>query len=132
MEVYFVEKERNDPFGSDIFLCGTENHPLSKSMVDHDQKRVKACGQGKVGNEVTGDLLEGSGCRRADGGERSNSGMGVGLVLLAGCTAFDVFTNVGGEAGPPEFGCDELASFQVPGVAGGVVIMATLENGLAE
>ena len=58
-EVYFVEKECSDPFGSDVFLRGTENHPLSKPMVNHNQKRVKACRWGEVSNKVTRDLLEG-------------------------------------------------------------------------
>ena len=43
-EVYFVEKEGGDTFGSDIFLSRTENHPLSKPMVDHDQKGIKTGG----------------------------------------------------------------------------------------
>jgi len=32
--------------------------------------------------------------------------MGVGFVLLAHSTAFDVFSDIGGEAGPPELGGD--------------------------
>ena len=62
-EVYFVEKECSYAFGGDVFLRGTVNHPLSKPMVDHNQERIKAGGQGKVGDEVTRDLLEGMGCR---------------------------------------------------------------------
>ena len=36
-EVYFVEKEGCYPLSSDGFLCGAENYPLCKAMVDHDQ-----------------------------------------------------------------------------------------------
>ena len=50
-KVYFVEKECSDAFSSDVFLCGTENHPLSKPMVDHNQKGIKASGRGEVGDE---------------------------------------------------------------------------------
>ena len=35
-EVYFVEKEGCYPLGGDGFLSGAENHPLYKSMVDHN------------------------------------------------------------------------------------------------
>ena len=37
--------------------------------------------------------------------------MSVGLVLLAGFATLNVFADIGGEAWPPEFSCDELASF---------------------
>ena len=43
-KVYFVEKECGNAFGSDVFLCGTENYPLHKPMVDHNQKGIKAGG----------------------------------------------------------------------------------------
>ena len=38
--------------------------------------------------------------------------MRVGFVLLAKGTAFDISADKGGEAGPPEFSGDQLASFQ--------------------
>ena len=128
VEVYFVEKEGSYPFSGDVFLCGTENHPLSKPMVDHNQKRVKARGRGKVGDKVTGDLLEGTGCKGANGGERGNGGMCVSLILLTGSTAL----NMRGQAGPPELNGDELVSFQVTRVASSFVIMATLEDGVVK
>ena len=53
VKVYFVEKECGNAFGSDVFLHGTENHPLSKPMVDHDQKEIEAGGRGEVGDKVT-------------------------------------------------------------------------------
>ena len=82
-KVYFVEKECSNTFGSDGFLRGTENHPLSKPMVDHDQQGIKASGKGEVSNEVAGDLLERAGHRGANGGEQWDSGMGISFVLLA-------------------------------------------------
>ena len=60
----FVEKEGGDSFGGDGFLGRAKNHPLSKPMVYHDQERVKAQGDREVGDEITGDLLEGT---RSDG-----------------------------------------------------------------
>ena len=53
VKVYFVEKECSNAFGSDVFLCGTENHPLSKPMVDHNQEGIEASGKGEVGDKVT-------------------------------------------------------------------------------
>ena len=67
-----------------------------------------------------------------NGGVWGNGRMGIGFVLLAGCAAFDIFTDGGSEAGPPKFSHDELASFQVAGMAGRFVVMAMLENGVAE
>ena len=131
-KVYFVEEERSNAFGSDVFLRGTENHPLCKPMVNHDQKGIKAGGDREVGDKIAGDLLERAGCRGANGGERWDGGMGVGLVLLAGCTACNILSDVGGQARPPELGCDELACFQVAGVTGYFVIMATLEDSMME
>ena len=55
MKEDFVKEEIGNPFCSDGFLSGAENHPLSKSMVNHDQKRAKAAGEGKVSDEITGD-----------------------------------------------------------------------------
>ena len=93
-KVYFVEKECSNAFGGDIFLCRAENHPLSKPMVDHNQKGIEAGGRGEVGDEVTGDLLERTGCRGSNGGERGNSGMCICFVLLAGRAALDIFADI--------------------------------------
>ena len=46
VKVYFVEKECGNALGGDVFLRGAENHPLSKPMVDHDQKGIEAGGRG--------------------------------------------------------------------------------------
>ena len=131
-EVYFVEEECSDAFGSDVFLCRAENHPLSKPMVDHDQKGIEAGGRGKVSDKVTGDLLEGAGCGGANGGERWDGRVGVGLVLLAGCTAFDILADVGGQARPPELGRNKLSGFEITWMAGTVVVMAMLQNSVLE
>ena len=67
-----------------------------------------------------------------NGGEWGNCRVCVGLVLLADCTPFNVFADVRGQTRPPEFSHDELASFQVPGVASSFMVMAMLEDRVAE
>ena len=47
-EENFVKEKGGNPFGSDGFLSRAENYPLSKSMVDHDQERVKAHGDREI------------------------------------------------------------------------------------
>ena len=94
MGVCFVEKECGYSICSDVFLCGTENHSLSKPMVYHDQGGIGASRRGEIGDKVARDLLEGAGCRGVNGGEQGNSGMSVGFVLLAGCTALDIFMDI--------------------------------------
>ena len=54
----FVEEKGGNPFSGDGFLCRAKNYPLSKPMVYHDQERIEARGDGKIGDEITGDLLE--------------------------------------------------------------------------
>ena len=127
-----MEKECGNALGGDVLLCGTENHPLSKPMVDHNQKGIKTSGRREVGDKITRDLLERAGCGGANGGERQDGGVGISLVLLAGRTALNVLADVGGKAGPPELCSDELSRFQVAGVSGTFVIMATLENRVTE
>ena len=58
--------------------------------------------------------------------------MRVNLVLLANGTALDVAADEGSKAGPPEFGSNQLSSFQEAGVSGGFMITATFKDGSAE
>ena len=111
-KVYFVKKECSNTFGGNVFLRRAENHPLCKSIVDHDQKGIEASGRGKVGDKITGDLLEGTGCRGANGGEWGNGGMGIGFVLLAGSAALNIHTCKCRRQGrATRLSSDELASF---------------------
>ena len=57
----FVEEKGGDSLGGNGFLGRAKNYPLSKSMVYHDQERVKARGDRKICDKITGDLLEGVG-----------------------------------------------------------------------
>ena len=58
--------------------------------------------------------------------------MRINFVLLAQGTAFNIAADKRGESGPPELSGDQLASFQEAGMAGGLVIMAAFEDGMAE
>ena len=101
-----MEEKGGDSFGGDGFLSGAENYPLSKAMVYHDQKGIKARGGGKVGDQIAGDLLERAGGGGFDWSERRDGGVCIGFVLLADCASFDVFSDVRSKAGPPEFTSD--------------------------
>ena len=69
-EENFVEEKGGDPFGGDGFLGRAENYPLSKPMIDHDQERVKACGDREICDQITGDLLKGVRSGRLDWGKQ--------------------------------------------------------------
>ena len=58
--------------------------------------------------------------------------MGVGLVLLACHTAFNILADKGGEAWPPELGGDKLAGFEEARVSGRFMIMAVGKDGMAK
>ena len=131
-EIYFVEKEGGYSLGSDGFLGRAENYPLCKAMVDHDQQRVKARGNGEVGDQVTRDLLEGARGVQFDRGQRGDGGVRVRFVLLARGAAFDVFSHKVCETQPPELRGNKLASFQVTGVTGSLVVVAAGEDGATE
>ena len=67
-----------------------------------------------------------------NGGKWGHGRVGISLVLLASCAAFDIFADVRGKVGPPKFSRDELASFQVAGVAGSFMVMTALEDSVAK
>ena len=58
--------------------------------------------------------------------------MGVGLVLLACRTAFDIAVDKGGEARPPELSSNKLVGFKEARVSGGFMIMAAGKDGSAK
>ena len=128
----FVEKEGGNSFGGDGFLGRAKNYPLSKPMVYHDHERIEARGYGKIHDEIARDLLEGAGGDGFNGGQGGHGRVRVGFVLLAKGTALDIAAYKGGEAGPPEFSGDQLASFQEAGVPGGFMVMAPFKDGASE
>jgi hypothetical protein len=114
--VDFVKEKSGYPFGSDGFLGGTENHPLCKPVVDHDQQGVKSGGEGKVGDKIARDLLEEGGGDGFNRGERRVSQVGIHFALLAQETSFYVFTNKLHKARPPILSSDKLAGIKITGV----------------
>ena len=78
-----VEEKGGNPFSSNGFLSRAENHPLSKPMVDHDQERVKACGDREIRDQITGDLLKGARSGGFDQEQWWDGGVCVNFVLLA-------------------------------------------------
>ena len=91
--VNFVEEKSGYPLGGGGFLSQAENYPLHKPVVDHDQQEIEALGRGKVGDQITGDLLERAGARGRDGNKGGGSGMGIGFRLLARTAALDIFAH---------------------------------------
>ena len=132
MKVDFVEKKSSYSLGSDSFLSGAENYPLCKAMVDHDQQGIKTGGCGKVGNKVTGDLLEGVRSERLDWSEWGDSGVCVGLVLLACGIVFDIFLHKLYETRQPELGSNELMDFEITRVADSLMVMVSGQDGATE
>ena len=98
-----MEEEGGDSFCGDSLLCWAKNYPLTKAVVHHDQKRVKARGDGEVSDEVIGELTEEKGAGGRDGGSGQSGGMGVCLILLASSTSSDIHTDERSKARPPEF-----------------------------
>ena len=127
-----MEKEGGDPFSCNGFLGRAENYPLSKSMVYHDHERIEAGGQRKIRDKITRNLLKRTRGDGLNGRKGGYGGVRVNFVLLAEGTALDVAADIGGEAGPPEFGGDQLSRFQETGMTSGFMIMAALEDGTAE
>ena len=113
-----------DPFSGSHFLGRTENYPLRKAVVDHNQERIKTGGRCEIRDEIARQLLEWTGGRGADGVKGRYRGVRVRLGLLAISTAFNVLSHELGEAGPPAVRCHELMGFEVSRVAGRGVIMA--------
>ena len=70
-------------------------------MIHHDQNRIIAMGEGKVGDEIHGNLLKGAGALGRDGGKQGVCWIGVNLIGLAGSTASNEFADEGGHAQPP-------------------------------
>ena len=101
-------------------------------MVDHDQKGVKAIGKGEIGDQITGDLLEGAGAGGWNGEKWGPGRMGVHLVLLARGTAADVTLNVRGKARPPKLRGNKLASFEDTRVASSGVVMVAGHDSVAQ
>ena len=67
-----------------------------------------------------------------DQGERGDRGVCVGFVLLASCTAFNVFLHKLCETWLPEFGGYELMSLEITGMTGSFMVVAAGKDGVME
>ena len=100
---YFGEEQGGDSGGVNSFLGRAENYPLSKPMVNHDQKGIKTIRKGKVGDQIAGDLLKGVGPGRWNGEKWRPRRVCINLMLLAGGASTDIAMDIRGEAWPPKF-----------------------------
>ena len=57
-EVDLRKKECSYSLNGDGLLCGAENYPLCKPVVNHNQQTIKAGRDREVGDQVARDLLE--------------------------------------------------------------------------
>ena len=129
---YFGEEQGSDSGSIDGFLGRAENYPLSKPMVDHDQKGIEAIQKEEVSDQIAGDLLKGAGARGWNRKEGRLGQMHVHLVLLARSTAADVVVDIGGKAQPPELRCNQLTSFENTGMSCSVVVMVASNDRMAK
>ena len=95
------EKEFGYSLGVDGFSAWDENYPLQKTMVNHDQERIKAGGRWEIGDKVNRELLEWAMAAGGDGREHRDSRVGVNLYLLAKGTTRDEAADEGGHTWPP-------------------------------
>ena len=104
-----MEEEEGDAFSSDSGFGRIENYPLSKPIVDHNQKCIKVRGRWQASDEVTGDLLEWLCCYRADQSQRRDSRMCIDLILLACSTSLNILAHIRDQARQPEFSSNKLS-----------------------
>ena len=96
-----VEKKLGYSCSVHGFGARGKNYPLTKAMVNHDHDRVKTVGQGKIGDEVDGEVLEGARAFKGEGSDGWDHRMGEDLVCLANYTTGNVFPDIGEKARPP-------------------------------
>ena len=121
-----MEKECGDSFSGDGFLCRSDNHPISKPMIYHNQKGIKTRGGGKVSDKVAAGLLKWPRGSETNGGKWGDGGMHVRFVLLASRTPFNVFADIRSKAQPPKVGSDELSGFKVARMSSSLMVMTAL------
>ena len=100
-EEYVFEKEFGDSFGIDGFVTRSENDPLRKAMVDHDQQGIKAGGRREAGNKVNRQLLKRARAGGRQRAERRDGWVGIHLHLLTEGTASNEATDERRHTRPP-------------------------------
>ena len=100
-EEYVFEKEFGNSFGVDGFVTRSENDPLRKAMVDHDQQGIKAGGRREAGNKVNRQLLKRAGAGGRQRGEGRDGWVGIHLHLLTEGAASNEATDERRHTRPP-------------------------------
>ena len=104
--------------GIDGFDTRDENHPLCKSMVNHDQNTVQTGGGNwKICDHITRDLLKWAEGGGQDRSEPWDSQVGVNLVSLASGTAGDKSGDKGGQTRPPIVMLNQVNSAEITAMA---------------
>ena len=106
----FGEEQGGDSGSINGFLGRAENYPLSKPMVDHDQKGIKTIRKGQVGDQVTGDLLKGAKAGGRNGEKWGTGWVSVDLVLLTRGATLNITPDIRGK---PSHQNSEETSWQV-------------------
>ena len=96
-----LEKDLSDVCSGGSFVARAKNYPLREAMVYHDQDRVVAVGEGKIHDEIHGDLLEGASAFGRDRGQGGVGRVSVHFIGLAGSAAGDESTDESGHSRPP-------------------------------
>ena len=126
-----LEEDFSDVHHRGSFVARVENYPLQKTMVYHDQNRIVAVGDGKVSNEVHGNLLERVG---AFGGNRGKQGVGwmdVDLVGLTHGASGDESPDEGSHAGPPVVSLEQGDGVEVTAVSSSEGLVDVSNEGVA-
>ena len=89
------EKEFGNSFGVDGFVTRSENNPLRKAMVDHDQQGIETSGGRQTSNKVNRKLLKRAGAGLRQRGKGGDGWVGIDLHLLAEGAAGDEATDEG-------------------------------------
>ena len=113
------------------FVAGVENYPLQKTMVYHNQNRIVAMREGKIHDEVHGNLLEEAGAFGGDRGEQGVEWMGVDLIGLTHGTSGDELADESGHAGPPIVFLKQGDGAEISGMSASKGFMNILDEGVS-
>ena len=100
-EEYVFEKEASDPFGIDSFVARSENDPLRKAVVNHDQQGIKTGRGRQTGDKVDRELLERVGAGGWQGGKGGDGWVSIYFHLLAESATSDEATDERRHTRPP-------------------------------
>jgi hypothetical protein len=101
-------------------------------MVNHDHNRIKARGEGKISNEVNGQLGKGAGGSRWNRGEWWCRGVSINFHLLAGGTAIDIVVNESPHGRPPIRAFNELFSAKMARMTSSSMVMMQFKNSFVQ